>query len=193
MYKDCRTEQSAHRQRALEKGLLEAMKQQRFDDISISDLCDRIGVPRKSFYRYFSGKEGALHALLDHTLMEFEPFMLEFQSGGYRSVRRDLETFFRFWLERRDLLDALARSNLSGMLIERSVAYAVTDDVLPIRFLPNDTKQMQRQITMFGVCGLMSMVLTWHHEAFQTPPQVLADAATRMLSQPLFPYVDYLM
>lgn len=193
MYKDCRTEQSAHRQRALEKGLLEAMKQQRFDDISISDLCDRIGVPRKSFYRYFSGKEGALHALLDHTLMEFEPFMLEFQSGGHRSVRRDLETFFRFWLERQDLLDALAHSNLSGMLIERSVAYAVTDDVLPIRFLPNDTKQMQRQITMFGVCGLMSMVLTWHHEAFQTPPQVLADAAARMLSQPLFPYVDHLI
>lgn len=193
MYKDCRTEQSAHRQRVLEKGLLEAMKQQRFDDISISDLCDRIGVPRKSFYRYFSGKEGALHALLDHTLMEFEPFMLEFQSGKRRSVRRDLETFFRFWLERQDLLDALARSNLSGMLIERSVAYAVTDDVLPIRFLPNDTKQMQRQITMFGVCGLMSMVLTWHHEAFQTPPQVLADAAARMLSQPLFPHVDHLM
>lgn len=193
MYKDCRTEQSAERQRVLEKGLLEAMKQQRFDDISISDLCDGMGVPRKSFYRYFSGKEGALHALLDHTLMEFEPFMLEFHSGGRRSVRRDLETFFLFWKERRGLLDALARSDLSGMLIERSVAYALSDDVLPIRFLPNDSKAMQRQITMFGVCGLMSMVLSWHHENFQTSPQVLAEAAARMLSQPLFPDVDHLM
>lgn len=193
MYKDCRTEQSAGRQRILEKGLLEAMTQQRFDDISISDLCDRMGIPRKSFYRYFSGKEGALHALLDHTLMEFEPYMLEFQSGSGRSVRRDLETFFCFWLERRDLLDALARSNLSGMLIEPSVAYAVTDDVLPIRFLAKDSKSMQQQITMFAVCGLMSMVMTWHHEDFQTSPQVLADAAARMLSQPLFPGVDQLI
>ena len=180
MYKDCRTEQSAGRQRILEKGLLEAMTQQRFDDISISDLCDRMGIPRKSFYRYFSGKEGALHALLDHT-------------GSGRSVRRDLETFFCFWLERRNLLDALARSNLSGMLIERSVAYAVTDDVLPIRFLAKDSRSMQRQITMFAVCGLMSMVMTWHHEDFQTSPQVLADAAARMLSQPLFPGVDQLI
>ena len=189
MYKDCRTEQSAGRQRILEKGLLEAMTQQRFDDISISDLCDRMGIPRKSFYRYFSGKEGALHALLDHTLMEFEPYMLEFQSGSGRSIRRDLETFFCFWLERRNLLDALACSNLSGMLIERSVAYAVTDDVLPIRFLAKDSKSMQRQITMFAVCGLMSMVLQWHAEDYRIPTEQMAKAAVSMLSRPLIPTI----
>ena len=190
MYKDCRIEQSAERQRILEKGLLEAMKNQRFEDISISDLCDRMEIPRKSFYRYFSGKEGALHALLDHTLMEFEPFMMGLWQDGRRTVKRDLESFFLFWLDRRALLDALARSNLTGTLIERAIAYALTEEVLPSRFLPNDTKQMQKQITMFGVCGLMSMVLTWHGEGFRTAPQELAETATRILSQPLFPNAE---
>ena len=77
MYKLCKTEQSAARQRQLEQGLLQAMQTQRYEDISISDLCDRMGIPRKSFYRYFSGKEGALAALIDHTLMEFEQFECE--------------------------------------------------------------------------------------------------------------------
>lgn len=190
MYKDCRTEQSAVRQRVLEKGLLEAMRSQRFEDISISDLCDRMGIPRKSFYRYFSGKEGALHALLDHTLMEFEPYTLEFQKGSPRKVQRDLESFFCFWLERRELLDALQRSNLSGMLIERAISYALTDEVLPSRFLPSDTREMQKQITMFAVCGLMSMVLSWHYESFQSPVPHLAEVAARMLGQPLFPGVE---
>ena len=190
MYKDCRTEQSAQRQRDLEKGLLAAMKQQRFDDISVSDLCDGIGVPRKSFYRYFSGKEGALYALLDHTLMEYEPFMMGKEPVRERTMQRDLETFFFFWLGQRDLLDALARSNLCGMLIERSVAYALTDDVLPSRFLPNDSKKIQRQITKFGVYGLMSMVLTWHSEGFLEEPKAMARVATRILSQPLFPGAD---
>ena len=72
MYKACKTEQSAARQRELEQGLLAAMISHPFDEISISDLCTQIGIPRKSFYRYFSSKEGALHALLDHTLMEME-------------------------------------------------------------------------------------------------------------------------
>ena len=190
MYKDCRTEQSARRQKALEKGLLEAMKQQRFEDISIIDLCDRMEIPRKSFYRYFSGKEGALYALIDHTLMEFEPFMMGAKPGGKHTMQRDLEMFFSFWLDQRDLLDALARSNLSGMLIERSVAYALTDDVLPSRFLPNDSKKVQRQITKFGVCGLMSMVLTWHSEGFSEEPKAMARIATQILSQPLFPGAD---
>ena len=63
MYKLCKTEQSAQRQRQLEEGLLTAMRTKRYEEISISDLCDQMGIPRKSFYRYFFGTDGALHAL----------------------------------------------------------------------------------------------------------------------------------
>lgn len=190
MYKACRTEHSAERQRVLEQGLLEAMKSRRFEDISVSDLCDRMGIPRKAFYRYFSGKDGALYGLIDHTLMEFEPFMLGLESGSSHTARRDLESFFFFWLAQRELLDALELSGLMGLLMERTVAYALTDDVLPSRFLPNDSKPMQKQITMFGVCGLMSMVLNWHREGFSTAPGNMAEIAARILSQPLFPGMD---
>ena len=76
MYKLCKTEQSAKRQKLLEKGLLEAMHSQCYEDISVSDLCQKMGISRKSFYRYFSGKEGALEALLEHTLMEFGTFCM---------------------------------------------------------------------------------------------------------------------
>ena len=74
MYKLCKTERSANRQRQLEEGLLTAMETTRYDDISVSDLCEQMDIPRKSFYRYFDSKDGALQALIDHTLMEFELF-----------------------------------------------------------------------------------------------------------------------
>ena len=38
MYKLCKTEQSAARQRLLESGLLEAMSLQRYEEISISEF-----------------------------------------------------------------------------------------------------------------------------------------------------------
>ena len=72
MYKLCKTEQSAARQKELEQGLLAAMSVQNYEEITISDLCKKMNIPRKSFYRYFTSKEGALHALLDHTILEFE-------------------------------------------------------------------------------------------------------------------------
>jgi len=99
MYKQCMTAQSAARQRQLEQGLLEAMRCRHYDEISVSDLCDSLGVPRKSFYRYFSGKDGALAALLDHTLMEFEnsmPFGGKVKPG---TAVGDLERYFVFWYD----------------------------------------------------------------------------------------------
>lgn len=190
MYKLCKTEQSAARQHQLEQGLLEAMMVKRYDEISISDLCDRLEIPRKSFYRYFTGKDGALQALLDHSLMEFADYTVRYRQGKTRTIQLDLESFFQFWAMKKSLLDALTRSGISGMLVNRAVAFALTDDVLPMRFLPDDTHSMQQHITMFGVCGLMSMVLSWHGSGFREPAEEMARIAVRMISQPLFPGVE---
>ena len=190
MYKLCKTEQSAARQLQLEQGLLECMKQIAYEEISISDLCDRMAVPRKSFYRYFAGKDGALHALIDHTLMEFADYTERFRKGKTRTVYVDLESFFQFWVEKRDFLEAMSRSSLSGILVNRAVAFAQKDDMMPVRFLPNDSPDMRKHITMFGVCGLMSLMLNWHDSGYLKTSAEMARIAARMLSRPLFPSVE---
>lgn len=193
MYKLCKTEQSAERQRQLEFGLLNAMGGKRFEDISVSDLCTMMGIPRKSFYRYFSGKDGALHALIDHTLMDFEGFNKSYLSSGSRSLERDLEQFFLFWRFHTPLLDALARSDLSGVLIERAINYAISDVVFPGRFLPGEPRQVQNHVVMFGVCGLMSMMLNWYRSGFEDEPRELGLVSARLLTQPLFPAAGKLL
>lgn len=190
MYKLCKTEQSAARQRKLEQGLLEAMKTTRYDEISISDLCDRMQIPRKSFYRYFGSKDGALQALIDHTLMEFEEYTVRYRQGKTRSIYLDMESFFQFWLEKKDLLDSLERSGICGVLVNRAVVFALSDDVLPVRFLPDDSRAMQNHVTMFGVCGLMSMALNWHDNGYHQTTAEMARIAVRMISEPLFPGAD---
>ena len=192
MYKLCKTEQSAARQRILEEGLLHAISLHRYDELSVSDLCAKMGIPRKSFYRYFSSKEGALHALLDHTLMSFDQFYIP-SSTEPRTLHRDISKFFEFWQQQRPLLDALEKNDLSGLLIQRAINYAVTDSAMPRRFLPNDSPVMRQQVVMFAVCGLMSMTVTWHHSGYAQPVSQMADMAVRLLSQPLFPNIDRLI
>ena len=187
MYKMCKTEQSARRQRELELGLLEAMKTQRYEDISISELCGTLGIPRKTFYRYFDSKDGALYGLIDHTLMDYEGFNFGYLNSGKRTLQRELEQFFLFWLEKKNLLDVLHSSGLSGILIERAINFALTDTVMPRRFLPEDTEEMQKHITMFGVCGLLSMVLSWHVGGFTESTTQMARIAARLIGAPLFP------
>jgi len=182
MYKICKTEQSSARQKYLEQGLLQAMCNRQYDEISISELCERIGIPRKSFYRYFSSKDGALLALLDHTLMEFIQSGTRLARRG--DAREDLERFFVFWYERRDLLDALERSRLSGMLVERATAYALQERMMP-RYLLQRPETVQSLALTFAVCGLLSMVIQWHHQGYRENPETMAQVASMMLTQPL--------
>lgn len=193
MYKLCKTEQSAARQHELEAGLLAAMNTRRFEEISVSDLCDQLGVPRKSFYRYFSSKDGALQALLDHTLMEYESSPVLTAPGERRTAQKELERFFQFWLQKKSFLDVLQRSNLTSLLIQRAIVYTLSGAPLPQRLLPKDAKEVQEQIATFIICGLMSLMLSWYEAGYPQPPQYMARLAARLVSQPLFPNVDTLL
>ena len=185
MYKFCKTEQSVQRQRELEQGLLTMMEHQRFDEISVSDLCDRLNIPRKSFYRYFSSKDGALFALLDHTIMEFyDTGSIEGLRGG--TPTGDLERFFMFWKTHRRLLEAVQRSNLNGILVERAVSLAKQEELMP-GYVREWEDTMKDVAMSFVVCGLMSMVMQWHREGYKIPTERMAKAAVMMLSRPLIP------
>ncbi len=193
MYKLCKTEQSAARQRELERGLLQTMATVRYEDINVSELCQKLEIPRKSFYRYFSSKDGALYALIDHTLMEYEGFSGNRHSREGRTLGGELTSFFEFWIQHVKLLDALERSGMSGMLIERSISYAISETVFPNRFLSGEDKMTRQHVVMFAVCGLMTIMIQWHHGGYQQSASEMAALAVRLLARPLFPDVDRIL
>lgn len=193
MYKQCKTEQSAARQRTIEKGLLSLMHIKPYDEISVSDLCEYMSIPRKSFYRYFSSKEGAFHALLDHTMLEYEGFNAVYASGDHRTLEKELTQFFLFWMEHKDLLDALSRNNLCGFLVERTLSHISTGQVIPLRFLSDETQYARKQISLFCISGLMSIVLTWHSDGYPESAAHLAAITARLVTQPLFPDIQTLL
>ena len=183
MYKICQTERSTNRQRELEQGLLRMMQKRRYEDISVSDLCEHLQIPRRAFYRYFSDKEGALYSLIDHTLADFFEIPLSDKKSRGTAIG-DLDLFFLFWYERKDLLDALEHSRLSGILVERANNFALREGYMP-RQLQGVSSQVQSMAMAFSLCGLMSMILRWHHEGFVLSPSEMTTIAVNLLTSPL--------
>ena len=183
VYKICQTEQSTRRQRELEQGLLQLMQKRNYEDISVSDLCEHMQIPRKSFYRYFSSKDGALYALIDHTLADFFQMPVPGNKSRGHAVG-DLDLFFAYWYDNKTLLDALQRSGLSGILVERANAFAIQEGHLPQKF-KSVPPQMQGIALSFAVCGLMSMTLNWHRQGFIISPDEMTRLAINMLTTPL--------
>lgn len=165
MYKHCATEESVRRQRQLEDCLLELMLTVEYPHITVGDICDRAGIARKSFYRYFSSKDGCFYALLDHAIIDGASYYLpnhnDDQSGG-----AIYERFFRYWKEQRRLLDALDRNAMGLHLVQRMMAY-ISQEEHEFRLFLQRQESDARERSLFYVGGIMTLVLDWHKTGYQ--------------------------
>lgn len=189
MYKACKTERSAARQRHIENVLLDMMRKTDYDSITITDLCEVAEIPRKAFYRYFDGKEAALRGLIEHTMADF--FKDTQVSRAPRLLHRELEAFFVFWYEHRDLLMVLERNNLLGMVIQASTNFPLDNIISLQRLLPDEEDDAMRiTIFKFAIGGLMSIMFEWYSGGFRASVPDIARRAVRILSKPPFPNLD---
>lgn len=181
MYKHCATEESARRQRQLEQCLLELMLTESYPQITISHICDRAGISRKSFYRYFSSKEGCLYALLDHAVFDGASYCLPDHRGD-QSTQVILERFFRYWKEKHALLDTLLRNNLSLHLVQRMMHYIAQEEQEFRIFLRNPEDDAHER-SMFFVGGIMTLVLDWHQGGYQKSTQQMSKVLSDLVGQ----------
>lgn len=181
MYKQCKTEESALRQREFESALLQMMQTMPYRAISVTELCSNVGIARKNFYRYFETKDDVLCALLDHTILDYT------QSDnriGHEicDAPPEIISFLAYWQTQRPLLDALQANGMSTRLIERSLAHAWQQDKGFLRILGENADQ---NTVLFTVSGIFTLIITWHHLGFQQSKQQLASDIFRLMTQPI--------
>ena len=187
MYKTCHTEESSHRQRLLEQGLLNAMGTLPYDKITLTELCRQLDIPRKSFYRYFPAKEDCLLALIDHTLADCNDVALKGWNGSGNLDASVQLRFFRFWRERSAFLDAVRDNGFRYLLLDRTT---VIVDRMKEHAEPGSFAQ--EQVKYFIAHGLMTTVLRWHHYGFRSSPEEMAEVFGRFLEKTEMP-VDRLL
>ena len=165
MYKQCATEESAQRQRQLEQCLLELMLLTDFAHITISDICDRAGISRKSFYRYFGSKDDCLNALIDHAVIDGASYYLPNHTDR-TAAWLSAERFFRYWKEQAPLMDALTKNDLSTQLVHRMILYISQEEHdLGVLFHPRPDDTRER--ILFFSAGVMTLVLDWHASGYR--------------------------
>ena len=178
MAKICTTEKTALRQRWIENGLLELMQERKFDTITVTDLCQHLALSRRSFYRYFRDMEDVLECLMHHTFQDMVIADTELTVA-------ELEKYYEFWLGQKALLNALARSGMYSKITEYAMGYT-NEQTLKNHLPVNDAgMDLSREMNLFVVSGLSSLMISWHEDGFQKTPRQMAGIAYRMLSEPL--------
>jgi AcrR family transcriptional regulator len=183
MYKLCKTEGSTQRQKEIEQILLTLMREKSYDEISVTEICDRANMPRKSFYRYFDGKEGAMQSLLYHTMSEFNNVRF---IDSTRKISEEFEELFTFWKNKKEFLEAFDKSGLLGLLIESSVSFAMSEFGDVEKYMSESDSREKLISYQFLICGIMTMMVNWYRSGFTETVPNIARCATRIITKPLF-------
>lgn len=176
MYRKCITEVSVQHQKQVEQSLLELMKKMPYEDISVTRLCQAAGVSRRVFYHLFNSKADALHALIDHMILESESYHPEIPDQALR--------FFRYWKEQHALLDALLENQLTNLFQERMVNIILNEDYDVRHWLRTESGKNGRDILIFNLCGIMGMTYNWYISGYEKSPEEMAALLTQLLQTP---------
>ncbi len=175
MYRKCATEISAQHQKQVTEALLELMQKMPYEDITVTQLCQTARVTRRVFYHLFSNKLGALHALVDHKILDIESYG--------REVSNDALRFFYYWKDQQAFLDALAENGVSGLLLERLINSVLTEDHELLYWLrKRGWNEYSQEVIIFILSGLMGLVYSWYYGGYQKSPEEMAALLEQMLA-----------
>ncbi len=98
----------------LTSAMFELLEDKKFADISISELCDRAGVGRTSFYRNFAGKEDIVRKYLKKILSKWHSSY--FNSSADSTEREIVLSLFRHIEANQKMYELLNRRHLIFLL-----------------------------------------------------------------------------
>ena len=177
MYRNCVTEISVQHQKQVEEALLELMQKLPYEDITVTQLCQTANLSRRVFYHLFNSKAGALHALLDHTILNMESWRPE--------IRDDALRFFLYWKSQVSLLDALRDNQMTGLLLERMLESVMNESYDLRSWLKRNGWSREKDIIIFHLSGIMGLVFRWYYSGFQESPEEMATLIRKIMTVPL--------
>lgn len=183
VYKRCTTEKAALQQRRMEECLLAAMQDKPVAEISVSSLCEKTGLSRKTFYRLFESKQDVLCSLVDRAVRDFIRFRLP-KEAAVPGVSEELTAFFVYWQNQRPLLDALSKNGSYLLLFDRCILHLLGEntDILEQLGVRPELRQ-NRESLLFCLSGLLTLVVDWHQKGYDRTPGQMAALTEKLVAK----------
>lgn len=87
--------------------------------IRITDICDRAGLSRPTFYKHFQTREELLETYLDTLLDEMFVHFLKLEVSDFSNFKSGVMHFFSLWVSNADIYRLIKETGTEHVLIER--------------------------------------------------------------------------
>lgn len=180
MYKKQTNVVAIRTQKAISGAFLSLIREFPYERISVTDICRRADIVRKTFYNNFQSKEGVVHYLINDIFHELE-------SGidlKYMSVRQILLAAFQFVMDNREALLLFYQRGLLRFAYKSMAAYITEDHILSRLDKKDIDARAFKYIAAQISAVLISVIETWIENGFAEPVEFLAELTEAMMYEP---------
>lgn len=180
MYKKQTNVVAIRTQKAISAAFLSMIQELPYEKISVTDICRRADIVRKTFYNNFQSKEGVVHYLMNDIFQELESG-IDLQ---HMSVRQILLAAFQFVMDNREALLLFYRRGLLRFAHKSIAAYITEEHILSKLDKKDLDDRAYKYIAAQISAVLISMIETWIENGFAEPVEFLAELAEAMMYKP---------
>ena len=151
--------------------LISLMYKKGYDEITVKEICEKAGVSRMSFYRYFDKKEDVF---IDYCDARFEEFYDEYLNQSMVTLEEFVLDTFKFFKKYNRQLMILRQAGKEQILVKQFNGYA------KYLILHNNNKLVLEQrknpvIGPFLAGGLYNVLTTWLDDGMEQSPEEMRD------------------
>ena len=141
--------------RQITAALLDLLKEKKLSDISVSELTDRAGVGRVSFYRNYQTKEDILREESDRLIQEWGKL---YEANPESAPETLFPSLFDFYREHRHFYTTLYEAGMSTIMMDTIIS---TIQITPE--MPN----LEAYMKSFWAYGIYGWMLEWIKRGMQ--------------------------
>lgn len=167
----------------IRKKLLELLKTDNIESISITDICKDIGINRKTFYRYYKSANDILEELFNELIVDISKIRIEILVGSIGS----LEGFFAY------LNEFISRNLEYYQLLAQSKQYIIFINRIEQTFADKLTEIPTSSITFFAsldkitayflVSGIASLYARFIQEPQKYPLEYVSSTCVKICAK----------
>lgn len=157
--------------------LFELLEVMPFAQISVTELCEKAGVARKTFYRNFPSKTSVVERLVDQVFYDFRQ-KYDFQTSGARKI-------YLYWFEY-----ILCTPEFSTVFRDQDLYKLITAKIR--EFVEIEVQEsmhnaasydplLEEYYLEFAAAGISAIMRQWINDGCRTPAKTMATLTARLI------------
>jgi AcrR family transcriptional regulator len=161
--------------------LMALMDEKPYNEISVSDIVEKAGIARQTFYRSYSNKDDVIIQFFDN-LFNLNPVKTEniFRDGG-RDIVNSTIPLWQF-VKYAGVLKKIVNTDTEHLLYHYCKKWEKTITDLYTGKLPEEKQLIFSYIVKYQCAGTMNIIIDWIKNDMSLPAEALADIIHNLTS-----------